>query len=330
MQETKYPEEQATHFTFTMENPADFTFYVRYPAWAEHGIAIHINGRKQRISADAGSFIAIPRTWRNGDRVDVRIPFSLRTESMPDDEDRIALCYGPVVLAGDLGPVDDDRAFDDNYVPVFLSENHNPETWLEDVETEINSFKTSKVSIPRDFTLKPFYKTHDRRYSVYFDVFNEEKWEKYQTEYRAEQERKEALERQTYDAFQPGEMQPERDHNFTGDKLNLLENFKNRKARGAERGGWLEFEMKVMQGEPMALVFEYWGGFTGSKTFDILVNGQKIATENISGKKDGAFIDVQYDIPAELTNDRDKITVRLMPHEGHRAGPFFYVRTVKR
>ena len=125
-------------------------------------------------------------------------------------------------------------------------------------------------------------------------------------------------------------MQPERDHRFTGAKLNMMENFKNRKARGAERGGWLEFEMKVIPEKPMALVFEYWGGFTGSKTFDILVNDQKIATENISGKKDGAFIDVQYDIPNDLTSNKDHILVRLMPHEGHRAGPFFYVRTIKR
>jgi hypothetical protein len=88
--------------------------------------------------------------------------------------------------------------------------------------------------------------------------------------------------------------------------------------------------MKVLRGQSMALVFEYWGGFTGSKTFDILVNGRKIATENISGKKDGAFLDVQYDIPDELTTNANTITVKLLPHEGHRAGPFFYVRTIKR
>ena len=63
--------------------------------------------------------------------------------------------------------------------------------------------------------------------------------------------------------------------------------FQGRNARGAERGGWLAFDMKVMNGQPMALVIEYWGGFTGSKTFDILVNDQKIATENISGKANG-------------------------------------------
>lgn len=172
---------------------------------------------------------------------------------------------------------------------------------LEEVEGEINTFQTNGIGHLRDIVLKPFYRTHDRRYSVYFDLFTEEKWTQHQEAYQAELERKQLLEELTYDAFQPVEMQPERDHNFTGEKLNLLEDFKNRKARGAERGGWISFDLAVMRGKPMALVMEYWGGFTGSKNFDIMANDRKIATENISGKKHGAFLDVQYDIPEEFT-----------------------------
>lgn len=78
----------------------------------------------------------------------------------------------------------------------------------------------------------------------------------------------------------------------------------------------------------MALVVHYWGGFTGSKTFDILVDGQKIATENISGKKDGEFIDVQYNIPAKLIADKKRIVVKFSPHDGHRAGPIFGARII--
>ena len=329
-QKTDYPVEQGTLFTFSLDKPAEFTFYIRYPAWSESGFGIDINGNKQKIKAEPGSFIAISRSWNDGDRVDVHLPFTLRTESMPDDEDRMAFFYGPLVLAGDLGPVEDKRAHDHDYVPVFITENQYLQALLHEVDNEPNTFRTNNFSKPRDITFRPFYMTHDRRYSVYFDLFDDEKWSKFQADYKAELEQRKILEELTYDAFQPGEMQPERDHRFTGEKLNIMENFKNRKARGAERGGWLEFEMKVIPEKPMALVFEYWGGFTGSKTFDILVNDQKIATENISGKKDGAFIDVQYDIPDDLTANKNHILVRLMPHEGHRAGPFFYVRTIHR
>ncbi|MDX1942683.1 MAG: glycoside hydrolase family 127 protein [Saprospiraceae bacterium] len=329
-QTTKFPEEQGTSFTFQMKKAKELTLHLRYPHWAEKGIEVLVNGKKQVVNSRPGSFVSIKRKWKNGDKVEVKFPFSLRLEAMPDDPARIAVFYGPVVLAGDLGPNEDENATSPDYVPIFMSEERNPSAWLEPVAGQVNVFKTKGVGKPREVVFKPFYQTHDRRYSIYFDLFNEQKWKEFQAAYQAEQERKKKLEAMTFDAFQPGEMQPERDYNFTGDKLNLEENFRGRKARGSERGGWLSFEMKVMKGQPMALVLEYWGGYTGSKTFDILVNDIKIATENISGKRDGEFIDIQYNIPDAITAETDKVTIKLMPHEGHRAGPFFYARTIKR
>jgi hypothetical protein len=88
--------------------------------------------------------------------------------------------------------------------------------------------------------------------------------------------------------------------------------------------------MKLNKNEPANLIVEYWGGYTGSKTFDILVDDVKIATENISNKKPGEFIDVTYEIPQNLLVGKSQITVKFLPHEGHRAGPVFGVRTVKK
>src|SRR5690606_20171310 len=119
---------------------------------------------------------------------------SLHLEAMPDDEDRIAVFYGPVLLAGDLGLVEDETAFSPGYVPVFMSEERSPEAWMQPVEGEINTFTTVNAGNPRDVVFKPFYKTHDRRYSVYFDLFTQEKWEQRQAAYQAELERKKHLE----------------------------------------------------------------------------------------------------------------------------------------
>ena len=87
--------------------------------------------------------------------------------------------------------------------------------------------------------------------------------------------------------------------------------------------------MKVSNEIPNTLWVEYWGGYTGSKTFDILIDGQYLTTENISEKKPGYFIEAEYPIPKKLTTGKDKITVTFNPHEGHRAGPVFGVRTIK-
>jgi hypothetical protein len=160
-------------------------------------------------------------------------------------------------------------------------------------------------------------------------MFTEKGWEEHQQEYLRKLEAKKQLEAATIDFFQPGEMQPERNHNFKDLKSWTGEN-KNRKFREVDRGGWFTCEMKVNKNEPANLVVEYWGGYTGSKTFDILADDVRIATENISNKKPGEFFDVTYEIPENLLSGKNKITVKFLPHEGHRAGPVFGVRTVKK
>lgn len=331
VQETGYPETQKTTLTIHTTEPKILDIRMRYPGWANSGVSFLVNGQPQEMIQQQGTFVSLKRTWNEGDKIEMRFPFGLRKETMPDDPNRIAVFYGPVLLAGDLGPEDDPRADERDYVPIFLTEDHDPNKWLKRVPGQTNTFESwGNVGLPKEVLFRPFYQVHNRRYSVYFDIFNKSQWSAYQVAYQEELELKRQLEAMTYDAFQPGEMQPERDHNFTGEKLMLEEDFMGRKARGADRGGWMSWDMKVMKGQPMSLVIEYWGGFTGSKTFDILVNDVKIATENISGKQDGSFIDVSYPIPDEITAVSNTIKVSFMPHVGHRAGPFFYARTIKR
>jgi hypothetical protein len=37
--------------------------------------------------------------------------------------------------------------------------------------------------------MKPFYSTYDRRYSVYWDLFNESAWKAKEAEYKAEKKK---------------------------------------------------------------------------------------------------------------------------------------------
>lgn len=327
-QTTLFPEEQRTKLEFACENPVPLTLKIRYPHWAVNGMEVKVNGKSQKVKSEPGSFVSVDRYWKNEDVVEISFPFSVRLETMPDDTNRIALFYGPVVLAGDLGPEHDSTSVDPMYVPVFLPADNNPANWLQPVEGEVNTFKTFNIGQPKDIVLKPFYKTHNRNYSVYFDRFTPDGWEKFKANYQAELEKRKQIEAATIDFFQPGEMQPERNHNFKDLKSWVGEN-KHRKFREIDRGGWISCEMKT-GGVPVNLVFEYWGGYTGSKTFDILVNNEKIATENISNKKPGEFYDAVYEIPEGLIAGKKQITVKVVPHEGHRGGPVFGIRTIKK
>lgn len=324
---TQFPEEQGTTITIQSEVPVKFSLLIRYPYWAETGVDVKINGKRHKVKQETSSFICINRTWVAGDRIEISFPFTLRTESMPDDQDRIAIFYGPVVLAGILGDVSDSDAYDPMYVPVFITEKRKIAESLDIVPSEINTFKTVEIGKPRDITLKPFYNTHDCRYSVYWDIFTEEKWQDTQEDYQAKIEEKKRIEQITIDFFQPGEMQPERDHNFK-EHNSWVNEHKGRKYREAH-DGWMSCEMKTDPASEISLMVDYWGGFPGSKTFDILINDKLLLTENISNKNNGNFITARYEIPEDFIKGEDKLVVTFKSHEGHRAGPIFGIRTVR-
>jgi DUF1680 family protein len=326
--ETDYPNEQGATLEFLNEEEVAMTLQVRYPYWAEKGITITVNGKNKRVRQEPGSFVPVTGKWKKGDIVRIDIPFSLRSEPMPDNPNRIAIMYGPLVLAGDLGEVRDPAANEPMYVPVIMAGRENLNEWLIPVEDRVNTFMMTGAGQPRDVELKPFYSTHDRRYTIFWDLFTQEEWEALQEEYKRREEYRLDLESRTIDFAQPGEMQPERDHNFQGE--NSTPTRYNGRAGRESRGGWFSFDMKVNPDSPNSLVVDYWGGFPGSKTFDIEVNDKVIATENISNKKDGEFIDVTYEIPEELTAGKFKVTVKFRAHEGHTAGPLYGIRIIKR
>lgn len=328
IQQTGYPEEQGTRLEFQTEKPVRLNLQIRYPYWAKSGISVRVNGRKVAIKAQPSSFVSIYRNWKDGDRVEVSFPFTLRLEPMPDDANRVAVMYGPLVLAGELGQIDNPLASSPDFVPVIMTESRNPADWLGAVPGKVNAFVMKGVGKPRDVELIPFYAVHDIRHSIFWDIFTQAAWDKRQEDYKNELARKAAVEARTIDFVQPGEMQPERNHNFKGERTTPGE-FQDRKNREA-RNGWFSFDMKVLPDQSNVLLVEYWGGFPGSKTFNILVNEEVIATENISNIRDGQWIDMEYPIAANLTKGKNKVTVKFNAFYGHMAGPVFGVRTLKK
>lgn len=325
--ETTYPEQQGYALVFHPDVETELTVQLRYPFWATQGMQVTVNGESQSVRGQPGSFIPIIRKWKKGDRVDVQFPFSLRLEAMPDDAERVAVLYGPLVLAGDLGPVDDSLAKTPDYVPGLLTADLDPARWLEPVSGTPNTFRT-KVGRPREVDLHPFYLVHDRRYTVYWDLYSEQTWAAKAAALEQEKADYARMLEATFDLVQPGDPVSEKAHNQKGERT-TTGRFEDRQNRES-REGWFSYDLKIMMGQPMALVVDYFGGFPGNKTFDILVNHQVIATENISNKEDGAFIRETYPIPDELTVNKPSITVKFQARPAHMAGPVFAVRTIKR
>ena len=97
-QEGEYPYEDRVHFTVTASEPTTSTLHFRIPAWAE-GAGVSVNGAREGGPAVPGSFAAIQREWKTGDRVDLELPLRMRLEPIDRRHvDTVALLYGPLVL----------------------------------------------------------------------------------------------------------------------------------------------------------------------------------------------------------------------------------------
>jgi uncharacterized protein len=249
----------------------------------------------------------------------------LHTESMPDNPNRIAFLYGPIVLAGQLGTIMPDPIYG---TPVLLTENHYVNDWLKPVAYESLTFEMKGVGQPKNPILKPFYSTYDQYYSVYFDFFTPVEWQLRQKEYESEMNRQKEIEEMTIDNFRIGEMKPERDHHLHASEQSYIDPALGRSGREARSHNYFVFEMNVQQGIPNSLLLTYIGDDKDRK-FDILVEGKTIATVDWAGGNTSKFYDVEYPIPGELVLGRQKVTVRIEANHGKTAGRVFGCRTIQ-
>ncbi len=323
-QDTDFPRSGSTRLTFTLDRPLRLAVHVRHPFWATQGLTVRLNGTQLDATSTPQGYATVDRRWQTGDRLEIEMPMGLRTEPMPDNPNRVALFQGPILLAGDVGPLDSDP-----FVPVLITEGRPVADWVRPAPGEAMAWHTDRVGRPKDVDLTPFYAVYDRRYSVYWDLFTDEQWKAYETEYRAEIQRLKELDARTVDLFRIGEMQPERDHNVQGERTAATE-FGGRKLRHAWDGGWFSFDVAVPSDAPADLIITYWGSETGNRTFDVLVDGRKIATQALHRDRPERFWDKVYELPTDLTRGKSKVTVRFQAMPGHYAGGVFGVRVVKR
>src|SRR5262249_47271581 len=125
--DTSFPDGDSATITLTMPAAKPFTLAVRRPVWAGDGFAIRVNGvaieqrpiaglhdataggrgaapGNEATARQPSTYVQIRRTWKSGDTIELSIPKSLHLEPTPDNPRVAAILWGPLVLAGDLGP----------------------------------------------------------------------------------------------------------------------------------------------------------------------------------------------------------------------------------
>ena len=181
-QETRFPASETTVLTLSMAEPVRTTFRLRYPSWSKD-VQVRVNGKRVKVRQQPGSYIAIEREWKDGDRIEATYPMHLTLESAPDNPHRAALLYGPVVLAGALGtegmlppaPDSDPLKYNDYYtydyhIPEGLPtgliwDAGHPENCVQRISEDGLRFRTAD-----GVTVLPLYDVHRQRYVVYWDI----------------------------------------------------------------------------------------------------------------------------------------------------------------
>lgn len=79
---------------------ASYSFFLRIPAWAV-GAEVWINGKKQNLAVQAGTYLALQKNWQAGDEIQLRLPMDVQLlESNPlveETRNQVAVKRGPIV-----------------------------------------------------------------------------------------------------------------------------------------------------------------------------------------------------------------------------------------
>jgi uncharacterized protein len=152
-QRTDFPSADTSQII--LKGGGQFDIRIRVPRWATRGFFVRINGREQSVKAVPGTYLTLHRTWRDSDRIELRIPFHFYLDPVMDRPDVASLFYGPILLA---------------------AEENGPRTDWHSVTLDIGDIGKSITGDPGtlrfkidDIALKPFYESYSR-YSVYLRI----------------------------------------------------------------------------------------------------------------------------------------------------------------
>src|SRR5262249_17326548 len=197
--DTDFPDGDSATMLITLPAPKAFTLAVRRPLWAGDGFAVKVNGVRveqpplvslhdsvaggrgnspgnEAIQRQASPYVELKRTWKTGDTIELNLPKSLRLEPTPDNRQVAAIMWGPLVLAGDIGPrrerrgaTAEERAAEDAaalaQVPVLVAADRPVSEWVTPAGSRRGDFRADQVariltrpSNPMDVALAPFYR----------------------------------------------------------------------------------------------------------------------------------------------------------------------------
>jgi hypothetical protein len=257
----------------------------------------------------------------------------LHTEFLPGTSNEVAVLYGPIVLAGELGtegmpnpPMATTQTAYNRVptpaVPRFATTAKALLKHIKAVAGRPLTFQTRRIGRPKDVTLIPFYQLHRQRYSVYWQLITEADWKTLAPELAAAEAKRMADEARVMDVVRPGEQQSDTDHHMLGEDTQTGDayGFKWRSANG-----WFSYEVKVAAGQTNQLIVSFRGNSRSAEDCEVSVDGRSLSPQRATtGPNDALF-----ELPPELTQGRQSVTVKFAARPGKSVAAIMQIRVVK-
>ena len=365
--DTTFPDGDSAVVRLTMPASKRFTLALRRPSWAGDDFGVRVNGAPvdlpriatlragpaggrdvpiDRTDLQPSTYVDLERTWKSGDTVEVTFRKALRLEPTRDKPSVAAIMWGPLALAGDHGPRVEGRGRTADGaatvppppppVPVLVAGGQPLAQWVLPADSRQGDFRARGVArVPgesgaaADVVLTPFYRTHGRRYSIYFDILTPGEFDARTADLLAERERVRRLEAATLGFAQPGEPS-EREFNYQSDPADRAPQ-RNGGRSGRGGPGWFSFDLPVDGSGEIAVVATFFNDLglpPANGNFEILVDGTSIGRFEPNATATG-FYDARYPVPADLVQGKSKVTVRFQAAPNGRIAPVFGVRTIR-
>ena len=346
-QETAFPYSENSTITIA-EGKGTFNLMVRYPGWVHPGeFKVSVNGKPVDIITGPSSYVSINRKWKKGDVVNINFPMHSSLRYLPNEPQYIAFMHGPILLGMKTGTesmaslIADDSRFGQYAGGPKQPIDKAPILINNDIAS-IPSQLTPVPGKPLHFTLstrmenkiegelQPFFEIHDSRYMMYWLALTEGSYKQYIDNIAKQEQERQALEASTVDKVQPGEQQPETDHQMETDE-SYTGNTNNVFYRDARNGHYFSYLMQTDGLTNLKLRLKYWGvGEWKSHEFDIYIDDVLLRSINNTGKyRISEFKAETYDIPATLLQDKKQVRVKFVAKPNKQIGEIYEVRLIK-
>jgi len=149
-----FPQSSSVAFSVAAKKKTAFNLNLFIPSWAAK-TDVYINGEKQMKETSPLSYLSIQREWKNNDKIELVFHSDFHFKAMPDNENVIALFYGPVMLAFET--------------PSEVILKGTTKEILNNLSL-VDEHTFHLMNNGREYTLRPLYDIHEESYGVYATI----------------------------------------------------------------------------------------------------------------------------------------------------------------